>query len=297
MRLTVPQSVYDCALDSPRMAQKLDPEEAPDPLELDVDIANFGPISRGRFKIRPLTILVGPNNSGKTYAAMLLHSMFSAHERAARYWLVPELAAGMISTPWFKDLAMQMSEFLGKIPSTGGQVAIPSSYINAVKTCVLRQAAEENFPHNLTENFGLQPQDLVRIGTSRARINLSSIDQIAMSMTKKVTARYAFSDQDFTLKLGADKQISTWPAHFMKKRYDDMRINFDKETNKHTKRLVAEIPFKLNHGTVALLSLITHIARMPSIYFPKRSFYFPAARSGIMHAYKPMLSEAVSSYK
>jgi len=37
------------------LVKKRDPGRAPDSLELDVDISNFGPISRGKFKIRPLS--------------------------------------------------------------------------------------------------------------------------------------------------------------------------------------------------------------------------------------------------
>lgn len=285
------------AVPSDPLAKNRDSKGASPPLELDVDITDFGPISRGKFKIKPLTILVGPNNSGKTYAAMLLHSMFSAHEKAARCWLVPELVAGMISTPWFVDLAAKMGEFLGKVPHAGGQIAIPGSYVNDVKTCVLRQTAEENFPQNLTENFGLRLQDMVRIGTTRATLKISSKDQIAASVAKRVTSKYAFSDQDFILELGADKQLSLWPAHIVKNQHDSARTHLDKTIGKHTRRLVAEIPFNLGRETAALLSLISYIVRVPAIYFPNRSFYFPAARSGVMRAYKPMLSSAISSHK
>ncbi len=45
---------------------------------LDVKITNFGPISKGRISLRPLTILMGPNNSGKSYAAILVHSVMNA---------------------------------------------------------------------------------------------------------------------------------------------------------------------------------------------------------------------------
>lgn len=39
------------------------------------EIENFGPIAAGSFELRPLTLFIGPNNSGKSYAAMLAHSI------------------------------------------------------------------------------------------------------------------------------------------------------------------------------------------------------------------------------
>jgi len=33
--------------------------------DIELDISDFGPIAGGRIALRPLTVLVGPNNSGK----------------------------------------------------------------------------------------------------------------------------------------------------------------------------------------------------------------------------------------
>ena len=41
-------------------------------VELEVEIENFGPISSGKVRLRPLTVFIGPNNSGKSYTAMLI---------------------------------------------------------------------------------------------------------------------------------------------------------------------------------------------------------------------------------
>lgn len=38
-------------------------------------ISNFGPIISGDFQLKPLTVFIGPNNSGKTYCAELVYSM------------------------------------------------------------------------------------------------------------------------------------------------------------------------------------------------------------------------------
>ena len=45
---------------------------------LDLDIKNFGPIVRASVSLRPLTVFIGANNSGKSYAARLLHSTVTA---------------------------------------------------------------------------------------------------------------------------------------------------------------------------------------------------------------------------
>lgn len=50
-----------------------------DPLE--IEVTDFGPIIHGKVDLRPLTVLVGPSNTGKSYLAILvyaLHRCFSA---------------------------------------------------------------------------------------------------------------------------------------------------------------------------------------------------------------------------
>jgi hypothetical protein len=45
---------------------------------LRIEIENFGPIASGSFELRPLTLFIGPNNAGKSYAATLAHSIVQA---------------------------------------------------------------------------------------------------------------------------------------------------------------------------------------------------------------------------
>ena len=45
---------------------------------LKIGITDFGSIRRGEIELKPLTILIGPNNSGKSYAAMLMYALYSS---------------------------------------------------------------------------------------------------------------------------------------------------------------------------------------------------------------------------
>lgn len=41
-------------------------------------VKNFGPIKEGEFDLKPLTIFIGPNNSGKSYMALLVYALSQA---------------------------------------------------------------------------------------------------------------------------------------------------------------------------------------------------------------------------
>lgn len=42
-----------------------------------VDVQNFGPIRSGKFDLRPLTVLTGKNNTGKSWLASIVYALFS----------------------------------------------------------------------------------------------------------------------------------------------------------------------------------------------------------------------------
>ena len=42
---------------------------------LELEVANFGPIARAKIDLRPLTVFVGPSNTGKSYLAILIYAL------------------------------------------------------------------------------------------------------------------------------------------------------------------------------------------------------------------------------
>lgn len=61
-------------------------KQIPDPASQNVRIkvANFGPIANAAVDLRPLTVFVGPSNTGKTYLAILIYALHKALEGFSR---------------------------------------------------------------------------------------------------------------------------------------------------------------------------------------------------------------------
>lgn len=56
----------------------------PDSQNLELTVTDFGPIAKAKIDLRPLTVFVGPSNTGKSYMAVLiyaLHQFFSTYSR------------------------------------------------------------------------------------------------------------------------------------------------------------------------------------------------------------------------
>ena len=49
---------------------------------LNLEVRDFGPIGRARVELRPLTVFVGPSNTGKSYLAMLIYAL---HKHFSRF--------------------------------------------------------------------------------------------------------------------------------------------------------------------------------------------------------------------
>ncbi len=57
--------------------------DQPEP-KIELEVKNFGPIAEAKIDLRPLTVLVGPSNTGKSYLAILiyaLHLVFNTGQR------------------------------------------------------------------------------------------------------------------------------------------------------------------------------------------------------------------------
>ena len=45
---------------------------------VEIAVKNFGPIAEANIDLRPLTVFVGPSNTGKTYFATLVYALHSS---------------------------------------------------------------------------------------------------------------------------------------------------------------------------------------------------------------------------
>ena len=52
----------------------------------ELEVKNFGPIVEARIDLRPLTVLVGPSNTGKSYLAILLYALHRFLSEGSLSW-------------------------------------------------------------------------------------------------------------------------------------------------------------------------------------------------------------------
>ena len=88
---------------------------------LGISVRDFGPISEADIELRPMTVFVGPSNTGKSYLAILicaLHQFFSGdlgmgsfRRRRTHTWPRPWPASGPVSNDAVADLVTWLDQF------------------------------------------------------------------------------------------------------------------------------------------------------------------------------------------
>lgn len=135
---------------------------------LGVEVSNFGPISRGKFVVRPVTVFVGPNNSGKTHASTLVHSILSAYRDAGAEGMSGIVRAHM-DKPEFRAALVDMGEAIKSAGS--GRAGVPLRCAEVATSMALRHF-EAKLLHRIMRNFGAGMGDLVRIGCKSATVRI-----------------------------------------------------------------------------------------------------------------------------
>lgn len=101
-----------------------------------IEIQDFGPIREGAFTLKPLTVFIGPNNSGKSYAAMLAYVLGRADS-----WL------------------MEMAHFAREASTPSDQ---------------LRDELASNLTEELPRCFGAELPCLIRAGAERSELRFTT---------------------------------------------------------------------------------------------------------------------------
>jgi predicted ATPase len=145
-------------------------------VELVIEARNFGPISRGKIALKPLTLFIGPNNSGKSYAAMLVHSIFES--------FTPTLSRGGPLLGWrrylserldvtpFRDEIGELERQIGAL-GRGKEFEIPKQLVEKVTDRICAEIYEDRLGDELVRSYACPLNELVRIGERSFELTIS----------------------------------------------------------------------------------------------------------------------------
>lgn len=235
--------------------------------DLAIEIKNFGPVSEGRITLKPLTIFIGPNNSGKSYTAMLVHSILSAENRLfPAPGLLDNLGSGLVSNIYEKfepdiTAAVRNAAKAGPVIPAGLGTMIK----NYISGDLFRRAIDES----IAGSFGSRIRDLVQRGRRSASVKVGSGDGFSISISDRIVTRFD-TRRDFTYD----------PKPHVA---DELLAALEKMLSKNQKRPDrTRVAFAGMRMVRAIADSVAEQGRVAGT--PVSSFYFPAARSGLLQA-------------
>ena len=247
---------------------------------LTLDVTDCGPVARGCVELRPLTVFVGPSNTGKSWLATLAYALnrhFGSHPLGGRPWWfdAPDLSedvradlasiAERLTTP-----ASESSE-----PAAEG-IGLTSPVESAVRLHLERQG--EAIGEEVERCFGVDAgRRLVRTG-SPGRVRILLRHAIEGSSTP-ASHELNFADQEWTFR-------PTIP--------DDFRIRQSNQYGRWLADLLFTEQESDNRRTAHIWNAIGVLAHT---LLPNRhpAFYLPADRTGLMNAHSTIVRTLIQS--
>ena len=273
---------------------------------LKLHVTNFGPIVDADIDLRPLTVFVGPSNTGKSYLAILiyaLHRFFSGvatgpnlgfrestFRRSSIDDMTIEDANNMIN--W-------MIEWLPTLNHDESYLTVPPPIANVIRPALALQQFAPALPNDILRCFGMT-------GLGRI-IRHGNTPQTAVVLTKHAptntsaanTFKYAL-----VVNIAAIDDIELVNADFHAEIPESVSLRI--ERNAIVPHLRADIShlsslYTLSRSRSGLLnqefgSLLADMVGS-SIVAPltRAAYYLPAGRTSLMHQLRMMISSVVSS--
>ena len=271
------------------------PETAQDDSSMRLSVSNFGPIAKADIELRPLTVFVGPSNTGKSYLAILLyalHRIFNGsfqdiHASFNRslpkhraysspfHWRFPyrnrSKSKDYTIIKWAAELSRENTKnekFYEILPS-----AVASSVfreLNAVKY------PEEEIFAEIARCFGVNAMSEI-------------IRHAAKSASISITKHANYLEEPFEFKFHMSQTSNIFETILPDK--NQLRLNKEKYFNwQHTAREIARYadmddPESAVFATRRILrSTCNNIFAGIVNPFHLESHYFPASRTGVMEA-------------
>ena len=249
-------------------------------MPMTIRINNFGPVKSGRVELKPLTILIGGNNMGKSYVAMLVHSLLSSRTRhsAARGF---RLYNNDVHARLLDDYSERLEQLFRRNEERDS-FDVPQELTEEI-FCQMCDMIGREIRLALERNFGAGITDLIKRGAPSAQLDVAG-------------------PQDLAIRIGPDLQLKPSSAFAIRYRFamtsirkqvgaDGIEMRNDGDTTTITVYR-PRLGYPLNYK--AFEYLLQSVANRTGLA-AEASYYLPASRSGILQGQIPLLAGVLRS--
>lgn len=250
------------------------------PLRLDMRVRNFGPIKGGAISLRPLTIFIGPTNTGKSYAAMLAHSIVAAGRGAAMRRPAPASVPGRKAA--LDRIAREVRGMLLAMAPGETRRCPPAMAARISDMC--RRGLRARLEREIEANFSSPLQDMARRRAGRFSVSLESGGRRVMAYGGGRLALGSAPKIDVVLEPtkaggGAARLGATCP--------DGRTVRCRADAG----LIASEAGLGASRQLCGLIEERVLPGMIPGL--PAAGIYLPASRTGMLQAHRAIASAAV----
>ena len=232
--------------------------------KVEISVRNFGPIAEADLDLRPLTVFVGPSNTGKTYLSVLIYALHRVFEGFLEF--LPLYNLEQLAANWYYKRPVDTTQKVIDKLNIGQPLAF-SDLPQEVRELALKNLRlgpiSENIEDELKRCFDL---DVV------SKLIRSSCDQndtitVSLIVSEKNqdlwSSKLGISNSSITMNGAINENIVIVPENWLSP----------------TRRI----------GVEDLVQLLNEHRRIQG-----KPYYLPAARSGIMQSHRVIASSLVT---
>ena len=285
--------------------------ESPDHKNLELSVTNLGPIAKAEIDLRPMTVFVGPSNTGKSYLAILIYAL---HRFFGGRWLGPNFvwrhgispifgigrraqSHQPISSEEIGALTKWLDEMLRKVDTQGYPEALSATLPESIAGLVRRQLRGAGDSGVLLDAefarcFGVEyTPDLVRNRVKSGARVVVRRPVVGMSSAPTSIA-YDFIIRGKLRDLAASMPIDA-PLQFVadKRQYMeaiDALTWLDSEP-----RSDEEHDIKIDVVNTLIRELAGAVGSQIVSPLNRAAHYLPADRTGVMHAHRTVVRSII----
>ena len=264
---------------------------------LELDVTHFGPIIKAKVDLRPLTVFVGPSNTGKSYLAILiyaLHQHFSDGRGWRRFpqglWMDRDSKPRKLplkAIDALTQLAKQIVAADKRQTLLDEGITLSASVADVIRSVL--EMAGDDLGNEISRCFG--------IGKTSALIRKGNRGSARIILRKCLSNEAEPAEHELTIGAQGTEFRATIPGG------TSMRINVEGAPIRYLRQWAAEMKSVANRTEEQLDFLTWRQAGYfadfvrPQVLAPLHvpAFYLPADRTGVMHAHSVVVNALIGS--
>ena len=265
---------------------------------LEIEVQDFGPIVHAKLDLRPMTVFIGPSNTGKSYLAILLYALhrvfgaISGSPGAHRYGLwrsqigssVPECTGEAAAA--FAQLARSVADIIEAREDESAVIELPDGIVEFLRLEFDKLGG--NISSEILRCFGMDATEaLVRKGSPKRAF-------VAIRRHRPDGANVL--EQTLSVDARTTEFRTTMPrqVHFRTAGLEQSYLHFG------LLRIEGATSGQSDDEDAWPIGYLESISSLMDLMLPQivgdlglRAFYLPADRTGVMHAHSEIVSAMI----